>query len=129
MKIYVRDHDEEIFNFRIEAVKKLSEAIAFIYKGKAEISVHVSYHNMASVNKRNPEAVDIIFEKAKELGIECYSQIIRGGTDGARLAEEMGISSPNIFTGGHNLHSLSEWVSLDAMNRAANLVLALAEGR
>ena len=61
--------------------------------------------------------------------VRDFSQIIRGGTDGARLAEEMGISSPNIFTGGHNLHSLSEWVSLDAMNRAANLVLALAEGR
>ena len=48
---------------------------------------------------------------------------------GARIAECKGISAPNIFTGGHNLHSLSEWVSLEAMNKAANLVLRLAEGR
>lgn len=129
MQIFIRDHDEVEFNYRLDAVRKLVEAVAFIYKGKADVSVSVSYHNMADVNKKDPEAVEAIFAAARELGIDCYEEIIRGGTDGARIAECKGISAPNIFTGGHNLHSLSEWVSLEAMNKAANLVLRLAEGR
>ena len=129
MQIFIRDHEENQFNYRIEAVKKLVSAIAFIYKGQAEVDVSVSYHNMANVNKNNPEAVRAIFRASEELGIKCYEAIIRGGTDGARIAESKNIPSPNIFTGGHNLHSLTEWVSLDAMNKAANLVLSLAEGK
>lgn len=129
MQIFIRDHDEVAFNYRLDAVRRLVEAVAFIYKGKADVSVSVSYHNMADVNKKDPEAVEAIFAAARELGIDCYEEIIRGGTDGARIAECKGISAPNIFTGGHNLHSLSEWVSLEAMNKAANLVLCLAEGR
>ena len=129
MQIFIRDHDEVAFNYRLDAVRRLVEAVAFIYKGKADVSVFVSYHNMADVNKKDPEAVEAIFAAARELGIDCYEEIIRGGTDGARIAECKGISAPNIFTGGHNLHSLSEWVSLEAMNKAANLVLRLAEGR
>lgn len=129
MQIFIRDHDEVAFNYRLDAVRRLVEAVAFIYKGKADVSVFVSYHNMADVNKKDPEAVEAIFAAARELGIDCYEEIIRGGTDGARIAECKGISAPNIFTGGHNLHSFSEWVSLEAMNKAANLVLRLAEGR
>ena len=129
MQIFIRDHDEVAFNYRLDAVRRLVEAVAFIYKGKADVSVSVSYHNMADVNKKDPEAVEAIFAAARELGIDCYEEIIRGDTDGARIAECKGISAPNIFTGGHNLHSLSEWVSLEAMNKAANLVLRLAEGR
>ena len=129
MQIFIRDHDEVAFNYRLDAVRRLVEAVAFIYKGKADVSVFVSYHNMADVNKKDPEAVEALFAAARELGIDCYEEIIRGGTDGARIAECKGISAPNIFTGGHNLHSLSEWVSLEAMNKAANLVLRLAEGR
>ena len=129
MQIFIRDHDEVAFNYRLDAVRRLVEAVAFIYKGKADVSVSVSYHNMTDVNKKDPEAVEAIFAAARELGIDCYEEIIRGGTDGARIAECKGISAPNIFTGGHNLHSLSEWVSLEAMNKAANLVLRLAEGR
>ena len=129
MQIFIRDHDEVAFNYRLDAVRRLVEAVAFIYKGKADVAVSVSYHNMADVNKKDPEAVEALFAAARELGIDCYEEIIRGGTDGARIAECKGISAPNIFTGGHNLHSLSEWVSLEAMNKAANLVLRLAEGR
>ena len=127
LEIFIRDHDDEIFNYRIEAVRKLVEAIAFIYKGKADITTSVSYHNMAKINSMDPSAVNAIFSAASKLGIDCYEQIIRGGTDGARIAEVMKISCPNIFTGGHNFHSLYEWVSLEAMNKAVNLILGIVE--
>ena len=57
---------------------------------------------------------------------ELYETIIRGGTDGARLAET-GVPCPNIFTGGHNFHSLEEWVPVDSMNSAVNLLLSIVK--
>ena len=81
---------------------------------------------MAEANKSNPKALESIFESGKKLGFDLYEEIIRGGTDGARLAET-GVPCPNLFTGGHNLHSLKEWVSVDAMNKSANLVIGIID--
>ena len=127
LDIFIRDFDMDSFKFRIEAVEKLCEAMNFIYRGKAEIKSTISYYNMAEVNKQTPKATEAVFSAAEKLGIDAYSSIIRGGTDGARMANEHRISCPNVFTGGHNLHSVREWVALEAMNRAANLVLGIAD--
>ncbi len=125
LDIFIRDFDLDSFYKRIEDVKALASAVSSIYRGKVDVDVHVSYHNMAEINKRNPKATSMIYDAALELGIELHEELIRGGTDGARLAARKGISCPNIYTGGHNLHSLSEWVALDGMNSAANLVLGI----
>ena len=59
-------------------------------------------------------------------GIEPVHEIIRGGTDGARLSEQ-GTPTPNVFDGGYNYHSRQEWAALPAMVRAAQVVINLAE--
>lgn len=125
LDIFIRDFDIALFEKRIEDVKALVAAISSIYRGTANLDVHVSYHNMAEINKRNPKSTKVIYDAAAELGICIHEELIRGGTDGARLAARKGISCPNIYTGGHNLHSLREWVALDGMNSAANLVLGI----
>lgn len=124
MEIIIRDFDGESFQRRIDAVEAVVKAIAMIYKGKASIKTHISYRNMVEANRSNPKAKSAVFETGKALGIDMEESIIRGGTDGARLAEK-GVSCPNLYTGGHNLHSLHEWVSVDAMNSSANLVLGI----
>ncbi len=126
LNIFIRDFDIKAFEERIENTKALVNAIAAIYRGKADIKVTVSYHNMAEANKKNPKALSSIFESGKKLGMELYEEIIRGGTDGARLAET-GTPCPNLFTGGHNLHSLKEWVSVNAMSNCTNLVLGIID--
>lgn len=125
LNIYIRDFDLDSFNHRIEAVKSIASSIALLYKGEIECDVKVSYHNMAEANKKNPMAMDAIFKAGDELSIPLKEEVIRGGTDGARLAET-GVSCPNIFTGGHNLHSLKEWVSVDGMNTSLNLIIGIA---
>lgn len=125
LQIFIRDFDLDNFNRRIENVKKIVDAVTCMYNGKASADVHVSYHNMAEVNKKVPKSLEAVMECGKKLGIDMFETIIRGGTDGARLAEAAGVPCPNIFTGGHNLHALSEWVSVSAMNKAANLVLEI----
>ena len=127
VKVYIRDFDMPSFERRIECVRKLAESIAFIYHGEVDVDVHVSYHNMAEVNKKSPKATEAIYAAAEKIGIHVEDELIRGGTDGARLAETSGVPSPNLFTGGANYHSLREWLSVDGLYNSYRLVLAMVD--
>lgn len=124
-QIFIRDFDADSFSFRIKAAENLIRSVADIYHAKAEISTSVSYRNMAEANSKVPEALTSVLESGKALGIDVYQAIIRGGTDGARLAET-GVPCPNLFTGGHNFHSLEEWAGVSTMSKAVNLVIAIS---
>ena len=126
MQIFIRDFDKENFQRRIDNVIAICRAVESLYHAKVEIDSHVSYLNMAEANKRVPDATRSIMEAGKRIGLDLYESIIRGGTDGARLAES-GTPCPNIFTGGHNLHSLEEWIGVSTMSKAVNLIIAIAQ--
>ena len=80
---------------------------------------------MKAVLDKSPDVVEKLVAAYKESGIEPVFVPIRGGTDGSRLTE-MGIPTPNIFTGGHNYHSRSEWASLEQMCSACDVLVNLA---
>ena len=124
--LFLRDFDFEELERRIEAVKASVRSAELLYRVRADVSVDVQYRNMKEANTLHPEAAEAIRKAADKIGLTIHERVIRGGTDGARLAEK-GIASPNIFTGGHNLHSCREWVSVEAMGKAADLVLAIVE--
>ena len=126
MQLFIRDFDSDAFNARIENASALIRSIAAIYHAKVDINVTVSYHNMARANAEVPEALDSIMASGKKLGLNLYEAIIRGGTDGARLAET-GVPCPNLFTGGHALHSKEEWVAISAMSKAVNLIIGIVD--
>jgi tripeptide aminopeptidase len=73
-----------------------------------------------------PEIMEAAERAIRAEGIEPRRTIIRGGTDGARLSE-MGLPTPNLFTGGHEYHSVREWASLQDMAAAAAVAVRLAE--
>lgn len=127
LNIYIRDFDMDSFNERIENVRRICAAVASLYHGSIDVDVHVSYHNMAEVNKKNPKALEAIYTAGREKDIPLKEALIRGGTDGARLCEAKGVSSPNLFTGGHNYHSKREWLSIDAMYSSFQLVLGIID--
>ncbi len=123
LTVYLRDFDIDILNHRIEALKLLAQSTEALYpKGKVRIETKHSYYNMAMVAKEKPIAMDNLREAGRRLGMNLQEALIRGGTDGARMANEHGIPCPNIFTGGHNLHSRFEWAALPAMVDSATLV-------
>ena len=126
LQIFIRDFDLDRFERRIEAVKKIVGAVEALYGGEAKAEVSVSYHNMAEANKKNPGATEAVYVASRKLGLNISEAIIRGGTDGARLAET-GVACPNLYTGGHNLHSLKEWIGVDAMNHSINLCLGIVD--
>ena len=126
VELLIRDFSSDGFERRIAAVRAAAEAAALMHRVDADCSISVSYRNMADANRKRPEALEAVFRAASRLGMDMHEAIIRGGTDGARLAEK-GIASPNLFTGGHCYHSLTEWIALEAMERSASLVLAIIE--
>ena len=126
LSIFIRDFDMEKFQHRIESVEKIVAAVEALYGGEIKANVSVSYHNMAEANKKNPGAIEAVYSASQKLGLAMREEIIRGGTDGARLAET-GVACPNLYTGGHNLHSLKEWIAVDAMSNSINLCLGIID--
>ena len=96
-------------------------------KTRIELEVTESYLNMGPKLDENPRIVEIAMEATRAAGVEPRIDVIRGGTDGARLTT-MGILTPNVFTGGANYHSVREWASLQTMEKATQVILKIAEG-
>jgi len=126
LKGIVREHDRE----KLLAMEKQLEAIvaAKRYKypaAKIEISFREQYRNMVEIINQNPQVMDKLNKAVLLAGLEPRIKPVRGGTDGARLSF-MGLPCPNVFTGGFNYHGRYEWVSLDGMNKSAQVLLNLA---
>ncbi|MDG6263199.1 M20/M25/M40 family metallo-hydrolase [Glaesserella parasuis] len=92
--------------------------------GKVEIVEQ--YRNMYEIVKNYRYLVDIAENVMKAQGITPNLEPIRGGTDGSRLSY-MGLPTPNIFTGGENFHGRFEFISVDVMEQATNVVVGIAK--
>ena len=126
LTLYLRDFEESEILRRVEALKKIARSIEAVYpRGKVEIEVKKQYANLHKYLKDSPQVLALLEEAIRKTGIEPKYKIIRGGTDGARLSE-LGIPTPNVFTGGHNFHSRQEWIPLPAMVRAVQTAINLS---
>lgn len=103
-------------------VSDCAEAAAISFNGKKEIKFKQQYLNMKEKMDQHPEVLEKLRKAFREAGVAIVEKPIRGGTDGSRLTE-MGIPCPNIFTGGHKYHSRYEWVSLNQMAKAADILV------
>lgn len=122
----LRSFDEEA---RAENKRILQEAadkvMAAMGKGGAcEVKFEQQYLNMGYFLKDSPEVLTILEEAAKKSGLVPTWVPIRGGTDGSRLTE-MGLPTPNIFTGGRNFHSVLEFLDVNEHEKATNLIVEL----
>ena len=90
-----------------------------------EIKVEESYRNMREVLDEHPDVVERAREAIRRAGLEPIERPIRGGTDGSRLSF-MGLPTPNLFAGEHNFHSRLEWVSVQDMEKAVEVIVELA---
>lgn len=125
--VYIRDFDYDGLLRRIEVLKNLGKTVELLYNGgKVTVDDKISYLNMGEAAKKDPWAVEAIFKAGKALGQPLHTEIIRGGTDGSRIAQIKGIACPNLYTGGHNYHSRFEWAALDAMNDSVALIIEIA---
>jgi len=120
--LYLRDFEMDELERRIGALKRLAETTEKLFPGgQVDLSSKIVYQNMYDAIKKDPLIMEAVWEAGKKLGVELHEKIIRGGTDGARLAQ-MGIPAPNLYTGAHNLHSRYEWVAVSVMEESALLI-------
>jgi tripeptide aminopeptidase len=126
VNVAVRDFDRAQADRRLASLGAYAAAVEAAFPGgKVEVKTRVQYLNMKEKLDGHPLILKNLHEAVRRTGKEPFSQSIRGGTDGARLTEQ-GLPTPNLFTGGMNYHSRSEWVALPAMVRAAATVVELA---
>ncbi len=123
--LLLRDFTRDGIEKRKKIVGQLAEAVAASFGGSVEIVHKQQYLNMKDGLDAHPEVVQDLEKAYRNSGVEPVNTPIRGGTDGSRLTE-MGIPTPNIFTGAHNFHSRTEWASLSQMSKAADIVINLA---
>ena len=105
-------------------IEKLARGVEASFGGKADVRFMQQYLNMHDKMEQHPQVVEQLEKAYRDAGIEIIRKPIRGGTDGSRLTE-MGIPTPNIFTGAHEIHSRNEWVSLNQMSKAADVLINL----
>ena len=125
LEVFIRDFDNDEALKRIENLKLFARTIEAQFPGgRVTVESRLQYYNMKKKVDAQPRVFNILKQAADNLGISFNPKPIRGGTDGARLTE-MGIPTPNIFTGGRNFHSCVEWASVEDMVAASKLVIEL----
>ena len=127
LKYIIRDHDMTLFNKRKELMLETAEKINK-QLGKDAISVEIKdqYFNMKEKVEPVMYIVDIAEEVMKDMGITPLIKPIRGGTDGSQLSY-MGLPCPNIFAGGHNFHGRYEYVPVESIIKATEVIVGIAQ--
>ncbi len=126
VRMILRDFDEARLQAHAELLERtVREVLKPEPRARYELEVRRQYRNMRSYLDPVPQVVAAADEAIRREGIEPIRTPIRGGTDGSLLSE-MGLPTPNIFTGGHEYHSVREWASLQEMAAAAATIVHLA---
>ena len=123
----IRDFDESKLHHHAEAIRLITEVILKSYPNSSyELQIKPQYRNMREVLDQHPQIVEYGLEAIRRTGLEAKLCSIRGGTDGSRLSF-MGLPCPNIFAGEHAFHGKQEWVSIQDMQKAVEVILNLCE--
>ncbi|MFQ3240100.1 MAG: tripeptide aminopeptidase [Olleya marilimosa] len=127
LEYIIRDHDLGHFEARKEMMQKLTDELNAQYEREVvTIEIKDQYFNMKEKVEPVMHIVDIAEEAMKQLNIKPLIKAIRGGTDGSQLSY-MGLPCPNIFAGGHNFHGRYEYVPVESMIKATEVICKIAE--
>jgi tripeptide aminopeptidase len=125
VRLLVRDFVTAELTEKEAMLERLARDAAAAYPGaRVDFAVEESYRNMKEVLDRHPAIAEHAREAIRRAGIEPRTHPIRGGTDGCRLSF-MGLPTPNLFAGEHNFHSRLEWVSVQDMEKAVEVIVHL----
>ena len=127
LQYIIRDHDTDLFNnrkqFMIDLVAKMNSELG---NNAIELDIKDQYYNMKEKVIPVMHIVDIAEEVMQDIGITPLIKPIRGGTDGSQLSF-MGLPCPNIFAGGHNFHGRYEYVPVESMIKATEVIIGISE--
>jgi tripeptide aminopeptidase len=123
----LRDFDDELLSEHEQLVRRLAaEAVAAHPGSSVRVEIAQPYRNMKEYLVDHPKVAEAAVEAVKRAGLEPKLTFVRGGTDGARLSQ-LGLPTPNLFSGQQDIHALNEWVSVADMRAAVATVVHLTQ--
>lgn len=127
IKLLIRDFTVEGLKEKEDYLKKLAESVMAKWpKARLDFKIEESYRNMKYELDKAPHVIDYAMQAAQRAGLKPRLNIIRGGTDGSRLSYQ-GLLTPNIFTGGHNFHARTEWISVQDLQAVVRTIVELVQ--
>jgi tripeptide aminopeptidase len=127
VRAIVRDFDDDLLDRHVALLTRTAaEVVASEPRARLDVAVRPQYLNMRRHLEEVPEVVAAAERAIRAEGLEVVREPIRGGTDGSVLSAR-GLPTPNLFTGGHEYHSVREWASVQDMASAAAVIVHLAE--
>ncbi len=127
VKFLIRDFETDGLKEKEMFLQKLAEDVVGRYPGaRVQVNIEESYRNMRYKLEEDPRVVEYALEAVRRAGLTPRLGSIRGGTDGSKLSYR-GLLTPNIFAGEHNFHSKLEWVSIQDMEKAVEVIVKLAQ--
>lgn len=123
----IRDHDKEKFEERKDFIEDIARRMNEKYgEGTVKVTLKDQYYNMKEKIDPNMHVIDIVLKAMQDTGVTPKVEPIRGGTDGAQLSFR-GLPCPNIFAGGVNFHGPYEFVSVQVMEKAVQVIVRICE--
>lgn len=126
LKMLVRDHDREQFEARKALLQEITNRLNEEHKGAVELTLTDQYYNMKEKIEPVFHVVELAEEAMRAVGVTPLVKPIRGGTDGSQLSYK-GLPCPNIFAGGHNFHGKYEYVPVESMQKAVEVIVKIVE--
>jgi tripeptide aminopeptidase len=126
LELIVRDHNTEKFEQRKSLLIKITDTLKTKYGDCIQLELNDQYYNMKEKITPVMHIVEIAKEAMEQLGIVPNIKPIRGGTDGSQLSF-MGLPCPNIFAGGHNFHGKFEYIPVESMQKATEVIVKICE--
>lgn len=123
----IRDHDRVLFEQKKQLLKAIAEKINARYEiPYVSLNIYDEYYNMGEILAKDMTPVHLAEQAMNNLNIPIKMQAIRGGTDGSKLSY-MGLPTPNIFAGGENFHGRYEFVAIESMEKAVDVIVEIAK--
>lgn len=127
MVYIIRDHDREKFEKRKQTILDIAEKLNRSFnEERIQVKMKDQYYNMREVIEKDMRSIEIAEQAMQELGIEPILEPIRGGTDGSKISF-MGLPTPNLFAGGENFHGRYEYVAIESMEKATDVIRKIIE--
>jgi tripeptide aminopeptidase len=126
LELIVRDHDTQKFEQRKALLNKITDTLKAKHGDCIQLVINDQYYNMKEKITPVMHIVEVAKEAMEQLGIVPNIKPIRGGTDGSQLSF-MGLPCPNIFAGGHNFHGKYEYVPVESMQKATEVIVKICE--
>ena len=125
--VYIlRDHSRELFNAKKDMMLRIAARMnKELDTDRITVDLHDEYYNMAEIIEKDFRCVDVAKQALENLDIVPIIKPIRGGTDGSKISF-MGLPTPNIFAGGENMHGRYEYVAVESMEKATQVILEIA---